>query len=606
MAWRATPVHSWPRRIGLVPLVEVGVVSCLPKVFRTAAKDVSKMKPTRVLLTALMALICLSCTAHRPSQAPSAQSDPSRTLFPGQIAPLLEGMGSHGFDVSTQVPMADTFFNQAVALTYGFNHLEAHRSYQQVAALDPDLAMAYWGQALVLGPNINAPMEADSVMPAFEAIEQAKRLSKSATQKESDLIRALSTRYSKDETLADRTELDAAYALAMQDLVEQYPDDPNIRTLLAEALMVIHAWDYWNSDGRPKEWTPQILDVLETGLANEPNHAGLIHYYIHAVEASKQPERALAGADALRDLVPGAGHLVHMPSHIYIRTGRYQDGVIANEKAIAVDNNYIAQCRQQGIYPVAYVPHNRHFLWAMASMQGSSQKAISAATHMAGHIDQQLMREEGYGTLQHYWVTPMYAYVRFGQWQKILSLPEPAPDLKYPLGVWHYAQGAALTATGDLDGASIHLQALQSLAADASLKDITVWQINDAYSVVNIAALVLEGEMSSKTGLLDQSIAAFEQAAALEDSLNYNEPSDWHYPVRQSLGAVLIKAGRYADAERVYLADLETFPENGWSLFGLQRALRMQSRVEEADAVQQRFAASWQFADVELSDSVVH
>ncbi|GJM10735.1 MAG: hypothetical protein DHS20C11_30110 [Lysobacteraceae bacterium] len=555
-----------------------------------------------------MAIVLVAACATDQERTNEAEANAGNqlALFPGQIAPLLEGMGWHDFEISTSVPMAKTFFNQAIALTYGFNHLEAHRSYQQVAALDPNSAMAYWGQALVLGPNINAPMEAESVMTAFDAIEKAKSLSRFASQREIDLITALSTRYSQDETLADRAELDAAYALAMQGLVEQYPNDPNVRTLLAEALMVIHAWDYWNSDGRPKEWTPKILDVLETGLADYPSHAGLIHYYIHAVEASKQPGRALAAADTLRDLVPGAGHLVHMPSHIYIRTGRYQDGVIANEKAIKVDNNYIAQCRQQGIYPVAYVPHNRHFLWAMASMQGSSKKAIAAATHMAGHIDQQLMREEGYGTLQHYWVTPMYAYVRFGHWREALAVPKPEPDLKYPVAVWHYAQGAALTAMGDLDAAATHLSELQSLAADESLQEITVWQINDAYSVINIAALVLEGELASKAGMHPQSIASFEKAITLEDSLNYNEPSDWHYPVRQSLGAVLLQAGRYANAERIYRQDLETFPDNGWSLFGLHQALVMQGKQAEAELVRQRFEASWRFADIVLTDSVVH
>jgi len=541
--------------------------------------------------------------AQEPGVNTDADNQSGKLLFEGQIAPVLEGMGNHQFKISSSDNLANQFFNQAIALTYGFNHLEAGRSYRQVAAIDPNSAMAYWGQALVLGPNINAAMEAASVKPAFEAILKAKSLRSKASAKEVDLINALATRYSDDESLADRGRLDQAYAVSMRILVKKYPDDPNIRTLLAEALMVIHAWDYWNGDGRPKEWTPEILDVLETGLKSHPAHAGLTHYYIHAVEASKNPARALASANILRDLVPGAGHLVHMPSHIYIRTGKYQEGVVANEKAILVDNNYIAQCRQQGIYPVAYVPHNRHFLWAMASMQGNSQKAIKAAEHMAGHIDQNLMREAGYGTLQHYWVTPIYAYVRFGHWQKILKLDKPDSDLKYPTGVWHYARGKALAATGQIEKARAELLHLQRIANDQSLKNITVWEINDAYHVIQIASLVLQGEIEGKAANYPNAIESLKRAVALETRLNYNEPSDWHYPVRQSLGAVYLQAGLAELAEQAYREDLETFPDNGWSLYGLHLALQKQQKQPEAVVVKQQFDRAWQWADIQLTAS---
>jgi len=526
-----------------------------------------------------------------------------KNLFEGQIAPILEGMGAHQFSISSKAKRTDTFFNQAIALAYGFNHLEAGRSFKQVAQLDSKSAMAYWGQALVLGPNINGAMEATAVLPAFKAISKAKSLKQYASKKESALIDALSARYSQDETLADRTQLDQAYAAAMEDLVKKYPDDANIRTLFAAALMVIHSWDYWHGDGRPKEWTPKILAVLETGLKRTPRHAGLIHYYIHATEASKNPGRAEIYADTLRDLVPGAGHLVHMPSHIYLRTGRYQDGVIANEKAMRVDDNYIAQCRTQGVYPVAYVPHNRHFLWAMASMQGSSLKAISAAEHMAGHIDTSLMREPGLGTLQHYWVTPNFAYVRFGQWEKILKVSKPDVDLKYPMGVWHYARGIAFTAMGKLVEARAELKFLQTLAEDGELKNVTVWEINNAQNVLMIAALVLEGEVEAKDLNFEQSIKVLKQAISLEDALNYNEPSDWHYPVRQSLGAILLEAKDYLGAEKVYREDLLTFPNNGWSLFGLQQSLLKQGKNNEASVIRKQFEASWNWADIELSAS---
>ncbi len=564
---------------------------------------------TRLIALFIIGLPLLACTANEDPQHSSHETEAPAPMgekqFEGQIAPILEGMGAHGFALSAGSDTANQFFNQALALTYGFNHLEAGRSYQQVAALEPNAAIAHWGQALVLGPNINGAMESASVKPAFDAIQKALALQAHASDKEKGLIQALSTRYSRDESLADRSTLDEAYAQSMRTLVARYPEDPNIRTLLAEALMVIHAWDYWMGDGRPKEWTPEILEVLETGLERHPKHAGLIHYYIHAVEASKDPGRALAGADMLRNLVPGAGHLVHMPSHIYIRTGRYQDGVEANEKAIVVDNNYIAQCRQQGIYPVAYVPHNRHFLWAMASMQGNSKKAIAAAEHMAQHIDVQLMRESGYGTLQHYWVTPSYAHVRFGQWDKVLETVKPDSDLIYPLGVWHYARGIALTAKGELESAQEELKQLQTIAANEALKNVTVWEINNAYDVMTIASLVLHGELSAKAQRFDEAIVALRKAAALEDSLNYNEPSDWHYPVRQSLGAVLLEAKNFAEAEKAYREDLEVFPENGWSLYGLSLALRGQGKETEADAVHERFKSAWTRADISLSSSRV-
>jgi len=565
------------------------------------------MNKRHLINLAMILLVCsvTACSTVNKIRGVATTPEPEteNNLFEGQIAPLLEGMGVHNFDTSLDDELAAQYFNQAIALTYGFNHLEAGRSFKQVATIDPSSAIAFWGQALVLGPNINAVMESTSVRPAYQAIQLAKSRRAKASNKEKALIDALAKRYSLDESLSDRVKLDKAYANAMRRLLKKYPNDPNIRTLFAESLMVIHSWDYWNWDGRPKEWTPEILSVLERGLEEHPRHAGLIHYYIHAVEASKRPGRALAYADTLRDLVPGAGHLVHMPSHIYIRTGRYQDGVEANEKAIQVDNNYIAQCQQQGIYPVAYVPHNRHFLWAMATMQGNSKKAIKAAEHMAGHIDEEMMQQPGYGTLQHYWVTPLYAYVRFGKWNKILGQRIPREELKYPRGVWHYARGIAFTALGRLEKAKVELARLQALAEDESLKSITVWEINDAQSVLKIAALVLQGELYGKEKNFQKSIVTFIKAITLEDSLNYNEPSDWHYPVRQSLGAVLLESGDYAKAELTFKNDLKIFPENGWSLYGLQQALQRQGKTIEAELVGLRLQKAWQWADIKLNSS---
>lgn len=560
------------------------------------------MKTVKHILITLWTVAILALVGSTQIQA---QSDSGKKHFPDQIAPLLKGMGEHGFDISSQDEWARTYFNQAMGLTYGFNHLEAGRSFDQVITLDPNSAIAYWGKALVLGRNINAGMEASSVMPAYNAIQKAVSLKNYASELEKDLIDALATRYSTDESLSDRNELDVEYAIAMKTVADKYPGDPNVLTLYASSLMNLHPWDFWNGDGSPKSWTPEILNVLETGLAAHPEHAGLIHYYIHAVEASKNPGRAMASADVLADLVPGSGHIVHMPSHIYIRTGRYHEGVLINERAMKVDDSYITQCRQQGIYPLAYVPHNRHFLWSMATLEGNSSKAIKAAEHMANHIDEQLMRSQELSTLQHYWVTPIYAYVRFGKWDKILSVDKPDSDLLYPLGVWHYARGIAYTASGKFDQAELELNQLRELASDEELRNITVWEINDAYHVLQIAAYALEGELRGKQGRTGDAVKALQSAVNLEEELNYNEPSDWHYPIRQSLGAVLLEAGYAKEAEAVYKADLEIFPENGWSLFGLHKSLDAQGKSNEALMVKERFDKAWKWADIKLKASRV-
>lgn len=538
-------------------------------------------------------------------QLAQAQPHNGEKIFGEQIAPLLDGMGDHNFHINTEDELAAIYFNQAIALTYGFNHLEAGRSFKQVTVLDKNVPLAYWGQALVLGPNINSGMEPDAVHTAYKLIQKAKSLKAYATELEADLIDALAERYSQDKTLGDRAKLDQAYAGAMRKVAAKYPDNPHVQTLFAASLMNLHPWDYWNADGTPRPWTPEILEVIESGLEKFPRHAGLIHYYIHAVEASKEAERALDGANILGDLVPGAGHLVHMPAHIYIRTGRYHEAMMANEKAIVVDANYITQCRQQGIYPLAYVPHNRHFLWAAATLAGSSKTAIMAAEHMASHIDTQIMRTPELSTLQHYWITPVYAYVRFGKWEKIFDTRKPDSDLIYPLGIWHYARGIAFTAKGDYKQAARELADLKRIGSNKELKNITVWELNDAYHILKIAAHTLEGELLAKKGETDKAVEFFNKAIALEDELNYNEPSDWHYPVRQSLGAVLLKDGKFREAEQVYRADLENFPANGWSLFGLYKSLEHQGKRKEAKKIKQQFEKAWKWADFELEESRV-
>ncbi len=519
-----------------------------------------------------------------------------------RLAPVLEGMGSHHHAISTSSPEAQRFFNQGLTLAYGFNHAEAERAFREAARLDPQCAMCFWGAALVRGPNINAAMEADAVAPAYEALQQALALASNAGEKEQAYIQALAKRYVA-EPVEDRTALDVAYAEAMREVARRYPDDPDAVTLFAEALMDLHPWDFWTKDGQPQPWTPEILSTLEAVLAQAPDHPGANHLYIHAVEASPTPERGVPSADRLGGLVPGAGHLVHMPAHIYIRVGRYHDASQANERAIAADDAYLAQCRVQGLYPLAYRPHNHHFLWASATMEGRSALAIEAARHMAAHVDSAMMREPGYGTLQHYWITPLYALTRFGRWDEILAALAPPEDLRYPTGVWHYARGVALTAKDRLDDAAQELEALEAIAADSTLETVTIWDINTTASLMRIAAEALAGELAARRGDHAEAVRRLEAATRLEDALNYDEPPPWHYPVRQSLGAVLLATNRAAEAEAVYREDLRRHPENGWSLLGLAQSLEAQGKADEAGAVRQRFDQAWAAADVTLNGS---
>jgi tetratricopeptide (TPR) repeat protein len=514
-------------------------------------------------------------------------------------APLFNNLGNYHHPISTKSQLAQRYFDQGLILAYGFNHAEAERSFREAAKLDPDCAICNWGVALVLGSNINAAMDDTAVSPAWEALQKALQLSGKASEKEKAYIQALAKRYSQ-KPVEDRKSLNIDYANAMREVAKIYPDDLDAATLFAEALMNTMPWDYWQENGKPKLETQEILATLETVLKRNPNHPGANHLYIHAVEAVR-PELGVAAADRLGNLVPGSGHLVHMPSHIYIRVGRYHDAAIANQQAIAADKEYITQCHKQGMYPLAYVPHNHHFLWAAATMEGNQKLAMQAAYDTAAMADEKQMREPGYGTLQHYYSIPLYTLTRFGKWDEILAEPAPADDLKYPTGVWHYARGTALTAKGQLQEAARELEHLQAIAADPALEKVTIWDINTTGSLLKIASEVLTGKLAAKQGDYEKAIAHLKTAVNLEDKLNYDEPPPWHYPVRQSLGAVLLEANRPAEAEIVYHEDLKRFPENGWSLAGLAKSLEAQGKTEEAQAVQKRFTTAWKHADLSLT-----
>lgn len=524
-------------------------------------------------------------------------------LAAGPHAPtLLEGMGSHRRDVGAASEAAQKFFDQGLVLAYGFNHAAAEQAFREAARLDPRCAMCFWGVALVLGPHINAAMEAAAVSPAWEASEQAQRLAARAKPADRALIEALAKRYSPMPG-AERAPLDQAYAEAMRQLAKRFPDDADVQALTAEALMDLHPWDLWEKNGTAKPWTAEIVTLLEKAMALDPQHPGANHFYIHAVEASKQPQRALASADRLRDLVPGAGHLVHMPAHVFIRTGRYWDAVEANRRAIDADRRTAQVSCHGALYAAGYVPHNVHFLWAAASFAGAGGVAVDAAKQTAAGVDLTKLREPGLGVLQHYWVTPLYAFVRFGHWEEILAVPEPEADLVYPRSVWRWARGVAQVRQGDLAAAAAELAALEQLAADPGLAKVTIFDLYDTSGLIAIAREHLAGELAFARGEREAALARLRAAVTLEDGLRYDEPPPWSLPTRHVLGAMLLEMGRPADAETVYRADLEIYPENGWALRGLSRALALQGKPEEAATVEARFERAWAKGDFELQTS---
>jgi tetratricopeptide (TPR) repeat protein len=517
-------------------------------------------------------------------------------------APLFNNLGNLQFRITTSSDLAQKYFNQGVALAYGFNHAEAYRSFREVSRLDTNCAMAYWGMAIVLGPNINAPMDGADVPTAYEAVQKALALLDNETEKEKDFIYALSKRYDKNNS-DERNTLDSAYSDAMGKLSEKYPDDLHAATMFAESLMDLHPWDYWLRDGTPQPWTGEILSTLESVIQRDPEHMGANHLYIHAVEASKDPARGIPSAEKLAYVAPGAGHLVHMPAHIYIRVGKYHEGSIANKKAIESDEEYLSQCFQQGLYPLAYYPHNYHFLWATATLEGDSKTALNAAISTSQKPPDSLLNACGYQTLQHFAVIHLYGYVTFGKWDKILKEPEPAEERLYPQGVWHYARGMAFTAKDKLDDAEKELAELNHLRDNKQVDDLAIWGINSAGLLLKVAYEVLSGEIAAKKKNYNLAIEHLKKGVELESTLRYDEPPTWFYPVRQNLGAILIEAGKFAEAEKVYREDLEEIPENGWALYGLYQALSFQNKSEEAEEVRKRFEEAWKYADIELKSS---
>ncbi|WP_349618120.1 hypothetical protein [Azotobacter salinestris] len=531
-------------------------------------------------------------TAFALGIAPSALAQAE-----GTAVPLYDNLGNHHYGITTGVPLAQRYFDQGLRLYYAFNHQEATRAFEQAARLDPQCAMCYWGIALAQGPNINAPMDASAGAAAHAAIQKA--LERKASPKEQALIRALATRYASPPP-DERAALDEAYARAMREVVRQYPEDQEATTLFAESLMDLSPWQYWTQDGQPRPNTPELIAQLERVIAANPDHPGACHFFIHAVEAA-QPERAVPCAERLAGLMPGAGHLVHMPGHIYIRVGRYEDAIKANEHAVHADETYIRdQNPAFGIYVAGYYPHNYDFLAFAASMIGRSGQALGATQKMAELVPQPMLREPGMTFLQHHQTRQLQMLVRFGRWDEILQAEAPPQDLPHARALWHYARGRALAARGDVPGAEAELAQLRATAQDPRMDSLRL-EFNTSGAILKIATEVLAGHIAARKADFPGAIDHLRAAARLEDGLVYGEPPEWTVPVRQDLGSVLLAAGRNEEAEQAYREDLKRFPENGWSLHGLAQTLRTQNRSQEADAVMERFRKVWAGADMQLA-----
>jgi tetratricopeptide (TPR) repeat protein len=531
----------------------------------------------------------------------STSSTPESTA-PG--TPLYNNLGNWHHEITTKSPDAQRYFDQGLTLSYAFNHAEAIRSFRQAAALDPDCAMCYWGVAYALGPNINAPITPEAAQEAYEAIGQARQRAPKASAKEQAYIMALAQRYSSDPK-AERAPLDAAYATAMKDVVAKFPDDPDAATIYAQSLMDTSPWNYWNADGSPRPATNAVLAALESVLKRNSDHAGAIHFYIHAVEASPNPGRAEQYADRLAALVPGAGHLVHMPGHIYLRTGRYNDASTANENAIKADAAYQSGDRASGnmTYDIGYVPHNPHFFVTSASMEGRRADALRAADEVKGKMHAEMLRDPAMGGMvQHMMLTPLFTKLRFAMWDDVLAEPAPPQDLPYMQAIWQAARSIAYSATGRVSEAEKALAAVTAAKSDASLKSMYISSVNVGAAVADIAHEVAAGELRARQKRAAEARKHFATAVALEDRLTYMEPPDWPIPVRQLQGAALLALGRAAEAEAAFRDDLKKFPKNGWSLSGLHASRVKQGRERDGEtmALQSELQRAWQRADVKI------
>ncbi|MGD1701501.1 tetratricopeptide repeat protein [Dapis sp. BLCC M229] len=513
--------------------------------------------------------------------------------------PLWNNLGNIHHKITTNSPEAQSYFDQGLTFIFGFNHAEAKRSFQQATKLDSNCAMCYWGIALSKGPNINAPMNKESIPTAYQAIQKAQKLSPQTTPIEQAYIKALSQRYSA-QNFENRQRLDMAYANAMRELFQQYPNDLDAATLFAESLMDLMPWNYWKENGEPQPLTNEVVKTLEFVLDKNPNHPGAIHYYIHAIEASSYPEKAEKAADRLRDLVPAAGHLVHMPSHLYLRIGRYHDAASSNENAIKADEKFLATSQQKGLYSALYYPHNIHFFWSAASMEGRSTDAINAARKLVDKVS--ILEIKQFPLTEMFLATPYFSLVQFGKWDEILTESQPSNELPYTMAMWHYARGIAWVGKGNLENAQFEYQQINDLLQNSQFSGLETANF-PATNLISIANHLLVAKIADLKDKNEEMISEYQTAVKLQDNLPYMEPPYWYYPVRQSLGAALLKLNREKEAETVYRQDLQQHPNNGWSLYGLAKSLSAQGKQKEAAEVKQEFEKAWLEADIKIMDN---
>jgi tetratricopeptide (TPR) repeat protein len=542
-------------------------------------------------IPALLATSRLTAQEHRhPPGQPSTGASSAET-------PLYDNLGTLHHTITTESELAQKYFNQGLRLTYAFNHDEAIKSFKQGLKHDSTCAMCYWGIAHALGPNINLPMDTSLVRPAWEAIHKAVQYSVNVTPRERAYIDALTKRYSADPR-ANRASLDTAWARAIGRVSRLYPNDDDAATLYAEALMDLRPWHYWTSGGKPQaKSTLETVRVLERVVRRNPNHPGACHMYIHAVEASNLASRAVPCAQRLGKLMPGAGHLVHMPTHIYIKLGQWDLAAEHNAHAVHADEKYINERRPSGVYPMGYYPHNFHVMWYALNMLGRSEDAMRAARSIAEKVPLEVVKQVP--PFEYFAPTVLYTLARFSKWDEILRQPAPPEDLRYTTGVWRYVRGLAYTARGELDSAGLERDSLAAIAAAIPAEQML--NLNTARSVLAVAEAHLAGEMAAKEGRIDVAAKRLKQAIAAEDEMTYAEPPEWYLPIRQRLGAVLLAAGRPAQAEKAFREDLVHRPENGWSLYGLAQSLRAQNKNEAATQIETRFQKAWRTADVKLA-----
>jgi tetratricopeptide (TPR) repeat protein len=523
---------------------------------------------------------------HHHGSSPSSASE----------TPMFTGLGSVHHAVGTKSARAQKLFDQGLRLCFAFNHDEAIRSFQEAARADSTCSMPWWGIAFAYGPNINLPMTAEAEQKALDALARAKALAKKAPAADRAFIAALGHRYGAPVG-ENRASRDSAYANAMRDLKKRYPNDPDAAVLCAEALMDLRPWDLYTEAGDPKPGATEIVSILENVLKRFPNHTGAIHLYIHSLEASANPERAEEAADRLAKLTPEAGHLVHMPSHIYLRVGRYDDAAALNAKAIQVDRDYIKRYDIQTVYRWMYYPHNIHMRWSALCSAGRSADAAASARELLEAVPWDAVRQMP--PMEFFRAVEYFTPARFGKWDEILAQSSPPPDMRTSVAIWHYARGLALAAKGRTGEANAEQDSVEAIAA--ALPPDAYFSLNPSKPVIQFAAVLLDGEIRARSGQTDQAVQLLTTAAGMQDSLRYDEPPPWYGTARQALGAVLLGAGRAKDAATVYREDLKRFPENGWSLYGLDEAIKASGEANASEEA--RFKKAWVDADVELSTS---